>query len=176
MKRSVLVKIHMYLSAFFAPFLILMAISGTCYLMGNKGSIDKSIASKIIPPEANLNKEKVEELIKKIAPDYSYEYIKVKGSDFYTRPTTRTFYHIKKTQEGYTIFKAIPNFLASIIEVHKGHGPGFLKTLQKILGIALIFMLLSGFALAFQLKKDRLKTYSVSLVGLVTLIIMLIGL
>ena len=39
MDRALLVTIHMYLAAFFAPFVFLVAISGGLYLAGVKGEL-----------------------------------------------------------------------------------------------------------------------------------------
>lgn len=177
MKRPLLIKIHLYLSAFFAPFLLLMAITGTCYLLGYKGSVDKQLVSKIATNGVELDQKQVEEHIKKIAPEYSYEYIKVKPGVFYTRPTTRTYYEIKKRPGNeYAVFKATPNFLASIIEVHKGHGPKLLKLLEKVLGFVLILILISGVWLALQLKRDRKVTLVLVGSGFLVLLVMILGL
>lgn len=177
MNRPLLIKIHLYLSAFFAPFLLLMAITGTCYLLGSKGSVEKQVVSKINSNGMDLTEQQVKEHISKIAPDYSYEYIKVRPGAFFTRPTTRTYYEVKK-QPGneYTIYKAKPSFLAAIIEVHKGHGPQLLKLLEKVLGIVLILILISGVWLALQLKRDRKITLILMGSGFVVLSFMILGL
>ena len=41
MNRKTLITIHMYLSAFFAPMVLLVAISGGLYLIGIKGSVER---------------------------------------------------------------------------------------------------------------------------------------
>lgn len=159
MNRLTLTKIHLYLSAFFVSFILLMAVSGTNYLLGNKGSIHKEMISTIVLGEKKLTKDDVINHLKKIDPKYSFEYIKESPNVFYTRPTTRTHYQFKKKDSrSYIIYKATPNFLASIIEVHKGHGPILVKFLQKILGFVLMLILVSGVWLALQLNRDRKMT------------------
>ena len=124
--------------------------------MGFKGSTQQEIVSSISVGNNTITKDYVAAHIKKMAPDYSFEYIKEKTGVFYTRPTTRTYYKIKKKgQSAYVVYKVTPNFLASIIEVHKGHGPSLLKTLEKVLGFILMLILFSGVWLALQLKRDR---------------------
>ncbi len=39
MNRALFIRIHMYLAAFFAPFVLLVSISGGLYLIGVKGSV-----------------------------------------------------------------------------------------------------------------------------------------
>lgn len=175
MKRQLLIKIHLCLSAFFAPFLLLMAITGTCYLLGFKGSTKQEIVSSIAVGDNTITKNYISSHIKKMAPDYSFEYIKEKPGVFYTRPTTRTFYKIKKEgQSSYVVYKVTPNFLASIIEVHKGHGPSLLKTLQKVLGFILMLILITGVWLALQLKRDQKMTLVLIGAGFILLSIMIL--
>ena len=41
MDRKILITIHMYLAAFFAPAVLLVAISGGLYLAGVKGKVEQ---------------------------------------------------------------------------------------------------------------------------------------
>ena len=41
MKRKLLITIHMYMAAFFAPAVLLVAISGGLYLAGVKGKVEQ---------------------------------------------------------------------------------------------------------------------------------------
>lgn len=174
MNRKIITKIHLYLSAFFAPFLLVMAITGTCYLFGNKGKLEKEIVSSIAVGDEKINKEIVEAHIKEIDPNYSFEYIKVKPGVFYTRPTTRDYFEIKKKGQAYIVYKVRPNLLASLIEVHKGHGPKLVKILEKIIGFVLMLILLSGVWLSLQLKRDRKITLVLMGSGFVVLAAMII--
>lgn len=133
-----------------------MAVTGTCYLLGFKGSTQEEIVSSIAVGDETITSDYVAAYVKKMAPDYSFEYIKQSPGVFYTRPTTRTYYKIKKKGQGsYVVYKVKPSFLASIIEVHKGHGPKLVKLLEKILGFILMLILISGVWLALQLARDR---------------------
>ena len=42
MTRTVLIKLHLYLSAFFSAAIILVAVSGGLYLIGIKGSVEQT--------------------------------------------------------------------------------------------------------------------------------------
>ena len=42
MTRTLLIKLHLYLSAFFSAAIILVAVSGGLYLIGIKGSIEQT--------------------------------------------------------------------------------------------------------------------------------------
>ena len=40
--RALWVKIHLYIAAFFSPMLLMMAVSGGLYLLGIKGTVEKT--------------------------------------------------------------------------------------------------------------------------------------
>ena len=47
MTRTVLIKLHLYLSAFFSAAIILVAVSGGLYLIGIKGSVEQTPVGSI---------------------------------------------------------------------------------------------------------------------------------
>lgn len=163
MNRKTLFNIHFYLSSFFTPFLLLIAITGTFYLFGNKGSVNETLVkSNVIIEKANI-KEQISKVVKEINSDYSFEYIKDRGSSIETRPTTRNYYNFKKNSDGtFNVYKAEPNFLLRLIEVHKGHGPSLLKYFQKVLGFALIIITITGLLMSLKLKA-RVKSFLISM-------------
>ena len=67
MSRAFLVTVHMYLSAFFAPFILMVAISGGLYLAGIKGDRSEEhtselqshhdIVCRLLLEEKNINKQ-----------------------------------------------------------------------------------------------------------------------
>lgn len=169
MKRNTLIKIHLYLSAFFAPVILLMAVSGTSYLLGFKGHSTIEELHSIESVEL-INDEFVKNELSKINPGYHYEYLKESGNKTFTRPTTREYYQFTKIDGNIKIEKISPNFLAKIIEAHKGHGPGYFKTIQKIFGICLILILFSGIWLALTVKRDvKITLVLVGIGSIVTL-------
>ena len=54
MARAVLIKLHLYFSAFFSAAIVLVAVSGGLYLMGIKGSVVQSEAGSLDSGEALL--------------------------------------------------------------------------------------------------------------------------
>ena len=96
MTRMLLIKLHLYLSAFFSAAIVLVAVSGGLYLIGIKGSIELTpvgIASngqQLLqdPSEANVQAA----LSSLSVSGFEFEYVKQKGSQLITRPTTRPFY------------------------------------------------------------------------------------
>lgn len=169
MKRQTLLKIHLYLSALFTPFIFLMAFTGTSYLLGYKGDVKKEVVKSVELENEKITLEQAQNLLKDIDPDYTFEYLREAGTGAFTRPTTRTYYQFEKNENGITISKMTPNFLRAVIEVHKGHGPGLLKNLEKILGISLMLVLISGIWLAVSVKRD--KKITLILIGLGTLVL-----
>ena len=96
MTRILLIKLHLYLSAFFSAAIVLVAVSGGLYLIGIKGSIESTpvgIASngqQLLqdPSEANVQAA----LSSLSVSGFEFDYVKQKGSQLITRPTTRPFY------------------------------------------------------------------------------------
>lgn len=172
MKRNTLFNIHFYLSSFFTPFLLLMAITGTFYLFGQKGSVEKTLIQDGITFNTTISKkEQVSQLLKKIDETYSFENIKDRGASIQTRPTTRDYFNFVKKDEGsFSLYKVKPNLLSRVIEVHKGHGPGLLKSFQKVLGIVLMLIIITGFLMSMNIKK-RVKSFLIS-TGLGTLVLL----
>jgi hypothetical protein len=131
-----------------------MAITGTSYLFGYKGQVEKTLVQEgIFLPATSEKNEVIKDLLSDIDQDYSYETLKDRGSAIQTRPTTRQYYEFKKTSsETFSLYKAKPNLLSRIIEVHKGHGPALLKYLEKALGISLFFIVLTGLIMSLMMK------------------------
>ena len=163
MNRALFITIHMYLSAFFTVFVLLVSISGGLYLMGYKGSVEKEA---VYSSESDFGlpalRDQPGELAKAVGgllaqagiEGYSFEYVKVKGSTLLTRPTSKTHYVIELS-DGVQVTRATPSLQKSMMELHMGHGPLAFKTFQKFFAAGLIFIILSGFWLG--LSSDRLR-------------------
>jgi len=148
MKRLLWVKAHLFAASFFAPALLAMAVSGGLYLVGIKGNITQTTVP--IPTNIQLNlqsktlEDDVSTLLTNLGIDYNFEYLKQSGNVLYTRPTSKTHYEIKVTDDAVSIARNEPDLLKSLVELHKGHGPGLFKDFQKAMAIGLLFVLLSG--------------------------------
>lgn len=87
MDRKLLITIHMYLATFFTPAVLLVAISGGLYLAGFKGDVEqKTIFSNsditIDSKSASLHADVAALLSSAGVKSYSFEYVKVRGTDF----------------------------------------------------------------------------------------------
>jgi hypothetical protein len=173
MSRSLFITIHMYLSAFFAAFVLLVATSGGLYLLGFKGTVAKESVFTA-PGGTSLSphlddpgklKEGVEMLLAEGGIDgYDFEYVKVKGSTLYTRPTSRTHYVIE-LGEDVSVARAEPSLQAAMMELHMGHGPTAFKTFQKVFAAGLIFIILSGLWLGLSSSRLRGRTLAAAAAG-----------
>ncbi|MEP5765312.1 MAG: PepSY domain-containing protein [Halieaceae bacterium] len=171
MNRSLFITIHMYLAAFFAPFVLLVCISGGLYLIGIKGSteteaiyqswdVEELRAELKDAPALNLSVAKL--LGEAGVADYEFEYVKVKGDTLYTRPTSRQYYIIK-LGDAVDISRATPSLQAAMMELHMGHGPTAFKTFQKFFAIGLLLVIGSGLWLG--LSAPRLRTRTLAAAG-----------
>lgn len=178
MNRKLYLNIHLYLAAFFLPFLLLMPITGVSYLLGEKGSKISSvefIVDELPPIEKNQQNDWIKNQFKNNNINFEWEYIKVNGKDLILRPSSVDHY-IVSVQENRTEFiKIQPNFLLKMIELHKGHGPSLFKSLEIGAGIGLIFLTISGIILSFYSRSLRKKFLLPLIIGsIVTILAILI--
>ena len=160
MDRKLLITIHMYLSAFFAPAVLLVAISGGLYLIGIKGEVAQETIYRgepgIIDTRSTSLERDVTALLSEAGVEgFSFEYVKVKGNTLYTRPTSSQHYIVNLNSDVVEVVHATPSLQKRMIELHMGHGPTAFKTFQKAFALGLIFIIVSGLWLG--LAADRLR-------------------
>jgi len=151
-----------------------MAITGSLYLFNEKGAITKTLVQEnIVFNQEMTKKEQISKILGKTDKDYRFEYLKDRGSSIQTRPTTRDYFNfVKKSDGSFSLYKQEPNFLSRVIEVHKGHGPGLLKDLQKVLGISLTLIVISGFLMSMKIT-ERIKSFLITMsVGTIILFLL----
>lgn len=162
MDRKFLVTIHLYLSAFLAPAILLVALSGGLYLLGIKGTVEEEAiyqrTETLDSASASLKKDVSDLLASAGVASYDFEYVKVKGSTLYTRPTSSKHYIIRQDTTGLELFHARPNLQSRLIELHKGHGPTAFKTFQKVFAAGLVLIILSGLWLGLSATRLRRPT------------------
>ena len=163
MDRKLIITIHMYLSAFFAPAVLLVALSGGLYLVGIKGTVEQEViyrseTTSIDSNSTSLKADVTASLATAGVTSYTFEYVKVKGSTLYTRPTSSDHYIINLNSDGLEVIFAQPSLQSRLIELHKGHGPTAFKTFQKAFAVGLIFIILSGLWLGFSAARLRKST------------------
>lgn len=179
MDRKLLITIHMYLSAFFAPAVLLVAVSGGLYLVGIKGNVEQEVVYRTsdvkIDSDSTSLKQDVESLLARAGIDsYSFEYVKVKGTTLYTRPTSANHYIINLSPGGLEIIDAQPSLQSRLVELHKGHGPTAFKTFQKAFAVGLIFIILSGLWLGIAAARLRRSTLLTTAAGALVFCLLLI--
>lgn len=172
MSRKLIVTIHLALAAFFTPILMIMGISGGLYLIGEKGKIDNERIYQGELSGFNFRSKNREEQVRQFIQAHNikveFEYLRG-GSNFaITRPTSKQHLLFELKNRQLIVTKKSPNFIASIIELHKGHGPKMFKTYQKIMAIGLFLILLSGLYLGLTSRLYRYKTIAISGLGFAT--------
>ncbi len=178
MDRRLLITIHMYLAAFFAPAVLLVAISGGLYLAGVKGTVEEEIiyssnTATIDSKSDSLHTDVAALLADAGVKSYNYEYVKVKGTDLYTRPTSSNHYIIKSNEDGVEVIHARPSLQSRMIELHKGHGPSAFKAFQKAFAIGLTLIILSGLWLGMSAARLRRSTLLTATAGAVVFVLLL---
>jgi RNase P/RNase MRP subunit p29 len=171
MKRSLLIKLHLYAAALLAPAFLFLAVSGGLYLVGIKGSVEQTVVifsgQLVLDPSSQSLDEDVRKVLSAAGISHDFEYVKVKGDTLVTRPTSRNFYKFDEKPEGLVITYNEPSLQAKLIELHKGHGPEIFKTFQKLVAIGLLFVVLSGFWLGVSSLGLRRNTLIVTGFGAV---------
>jgi hypothetical protein len=172
--RRLWIKVHLYVAAFFLPILLAMASSGGLYLLGIKGSVDSTtvtlstnqVLSQVLSADSGTLDDDVRELLSSNGIDFEFEYIKVSGSTFITRPTSSDYYEITTDENGAQATLNRPDLIKTLVELHKGHGPLLFKDLQKLMALGLLIILLSGFWLGASSPTLRVPTLLTAAAGL----------
>lgn len=176
MQRKLLVSIHLYLAAFFAPFIIVMALSGGLYLLGVKGSVTESEVTTLAGEQLALakgsEKARVDVLLQQAGIDIDYAYVKTIPQGAITRPTNGTYYQLKQTAEGVAVSRMEPDLIAGLMELHKGHGPQLFRWFEVLFALGLLFIMLSGLWLGLQSPMLKNKTLALSGTGLLVYLLL----
>jgi hypothetical protein len=174
MQRKSIISIHLFLAAFFIPLILLTATSGGLYLLGIKGeSVKEPMFSgemKTFDPKDEAIEQKLHAFFSEQNIDYEFEYVVGNSSTLITRPTSRTYYVFESQDGQVQVNRVTPDFVKSIVELHKGHGPQWFKLFQQLMAAGLILILLSGFYLGVTSTSLRGKTLAISGAGSLVLI------
>ena len=178
MSRKLLITIHLALAAFFTPILIIVSISGGLYLIGEKGSRSSETIYQgemgDFTFKTNDKASQVNQFFATHGIEQEFEYVKGGGRFMVTRPTSKTHVLFERENNQLVVTRVTPDFVAAIIEIHKGHGPTALKLFQKILAVGLLLTLLTGVYLGITSPLFRMKTLAISGAGLVTFLLLML--
>ena len=171
MARALLIKLHLYCSAFFAAAIVLVAVSGGLYLIGIKGTIEQMPVGTLATGQQLLldpSEAKVQAALASLGvSDFEFEYVKQKGSQLITRPTTRAFYTLDISGEEAVVQYNEPSLQKRMIELHMGHGPIGYKTYQQVFAAGMLFIILTGLWLGLSSARLRFSTAVISGAGVI---------
>ena len=177
--RNLWINLHLYMAAFFAPTLLLLAISGGLYLIGVKGTVSSTPVAVPTGTVINLASPSLEAdvraLLRNLGIVHDFEYVRKSGDTLFTRPTSRTYYEISVANNSVEVKRNVPDLQKRMIELHKGHGPLLFKDFQKILAVGLLFLVFSGLRLGLSSAGLRMKTIATGVGGLVIFLILAFG-
>lgn len=169
MARALLIKLHLYCSAFFAAAIVLVAVSGGLYLIGIKGSVEQTPVGTVSSGQQLLQDPSETTVKAALASlgiaDFEFEYVKQKGSQLITRPTTRPFYTLDISGDKAVVQYNEPSLQKRMIELHMGHGPTAYKTYQQVFAAGMLFIILTGLWLGLSSARLRLSTAVISGTG-----------
>lgn len=168
--RKAILNLHLILSGLFIPFLIIIPLSGSLYLLNIKGPVEKQEVLRVHTLSPIEDKEVFfRSLFKDNQIDFDFEYIKENPNELIFRPANRIHYTAKIVDGEVIVTKITPSVLNRMMELHKGHGPKISKYIGSAFGIALMLLLLTGVYLSWTVKSYRKTLITSFAVGFVAL-------
>ena len=152
LKRKQWILIHIILAGLFLPFFFVLPLSGSFILLDEEGSVTKTLDFEVQSQFTN-DESKIRKMLKDQGRDFDFEYIRTRGKKMVLRPATRMHYEVESEEGLLKFYKVDPSFLRILKELHFGHGPQILRTLQMVFGFAFTLVTLSGLVLMLGLKK-----------------------
>lgn len=179
MSRQLFITIHLYLSSFFAAAVVLVAISGGLYLIGIKGTMERTDIATIDGGEALMqdpSKAAVSSALARAGiEDFSFDYVRAGGSRLYTRPTSERHYVLTVEGDAVTVTESVPDLQGRMIELHKGHGPTLFKNFQMVFAAGMVFVILSGLWLGLSSSRLRRNTAVAGFGGLLVFVALVLA-
>jgi len=177
--RNLWINLHLYLAAFLAPCLLVMAVSGGLYLIGITGTLSSTPVSVPAGTVIDLDSPSVEAdvraLLRQLGIVHEFEYVRKSGNRLLTRPTSRTYYEIALAGDTLEVTRQVPDLQKCLIELHKGHGPLLFKDFQKILAVGVLCIVFSGLRLGLSSPGLRTRTIVTGLGGLALFVLLAFG-
>lgn len=167
--RNLLILVHLFLAAFLAPSILMVAVTGALDQAGIEPSIEDidlhlPAGTKLDPESATL-KEDISEILAIQNIELHIESVRSRDGKMTTRPTSRTFARINQTPDGLKASLHKPGLQYSMMELHKGHGPAIFKTYQMIAGAGLFLVIVGGLIVGIMAKAYRKKTITAAMIG-----------
>lgn len=171
MPRKLLINIHLYLAAFFTPFIIIVSVSGGLDAAGIGMDTKETLVHTLENTQLDLQSENLMEEVKAALAmaeiNHRFEQVRARGDSATTRPSSRVHYTLKNHNGALEITERNPSIVRVFMELHKGHGPKLFKIFEIAFGLALFFIAMSGLWLGLANRGLRKKTLVITGVGLV---------
>ena len=151
--RRILVSIHLYAAALLAPAFLLVATTGGLYLAGVEGEMVETPvavpAGTSFDPKSPTFEADVKAFLVAQNLPADFDYIRAKGPNFTTRPTSRTHVAFESKDGVVTAKKVSPTPMAAWLEIHKGHGPQLYRIYGVLVGLMLFIVVFGGLAVGY---------------------------
>ncbi len=160
--RRILVSIHLYAAALLAPAFLLVAVTGGLYLADVKGEMVETPVT--IPAGTTFDTKSptfeadVKAFLVAQKLPSEFDYIRARGDNFTTRPTSRTHVTFEQKDDVLTAKKVTPSPMAALMEIHKGHGPALYRIFGVLVGLMLFIVIIGGVAVGYLSPAYRKQT------------------
>ena len=180
--RVLLVKSHMVLAAFIFPVAMMFFITGALYTWGIKGGYDTEVYKLQLKQPMHSNKARLTDLVtheltvRSLAIPSGAAKIKRAGNSFYFEWTgTKLDVRLEPTRNPFVARLKIKKtrWHRFFVQLHKAKGGQAFKVYAAILAIALMLLFITGFIMAWQMKKYRPLLFSSASLGVMLFIVML---
>ncbi len=176
--RKLFVTLHLIFAGLLAPAFLLLAITGGNYLLGNKGSFEKTPIALSQGASLDFKSSSLEDDVRKFLLDndidHDFEYVKNRGTTIQLRPTSRKYIEMTQSVEGLKASWVEPSLQAGFMELHKGHGPKLFKTYQKLVALGLIGVVFGGILVGLMAPAYRRRTIISTALGVLIFVVLVV--
>jgi len=183
LSRSFLVKTHIILAAFIFPVVMMFCITGALYSWGIKGGYHVQKYKLELAQPMQRNKAWLTNIVKQELKQREIELptgkVSIKGpGKFYYFVWTGSQLDVQLEQTNNPFVAQLKvkqtNLHRFFVQLHKAKGGDAFKVYAVILSLGLMILFITGFLMAWKLKKERLLLLLSSSVGLGVFIMMLL--
>ena len=180
--RVFLVKLHMGLAAFILPVALMFFITGALYTWGEKGDYETEVYQLLLKQPMQNNKVWLTDMVINELAQRDIEIpsgtakIKQAGNSFYFEWTgAQLDVSLEPTRNPFVATLKIKKtgWHRLFVQLHKAKGGKVFKVYAAILAVCLVILFITGFIMAWQLKKYRPLLISSTVSGLVLFIVMI---
>ena len=183
LSRSFLVKTHIILAAFIFPVVMMFCITGALYSWGIKGGYQVQKYNIELAQPMQKNKAWLTHIAKRELKQREIDFptgkVAIKGSGkfyYFVWTGSQLDVQLEQTNNPFVAKLKIKqtNLHRFFVQLHKAKGGVAFKVYAVILSIGLMILFITGFLMAWRLKKERLLLLLSSGVGLGAFIMMLL--